>query len=111
MTTLRALTRGSIAAFAGGTLLVGAAWAGVGFAPASPAGDVAATAAGTGGSTAPAHASQAALADAHLLTTRNAGTGSAAASGSGKAVDLSGLRPLRKGEFLVGASVRSLSPD
>src|SRR4051794_35506075 len=111
MTTLRALTRGTVAAFAGGTLMLGAAWAGVGLTPLSSAGP-AATSTAAAGSNASARASAAALANARTIAARNAGATSAAATGStAPGVDLSGLKPMPAGEFLVGASVRSLAPD
>jgi hypothetical protein len=89
----RSLLRRAAAGLAGGAVLVGSAWAGTGLT--GGAGDPTPR----GGLVAP---SREAAAGAASL---------AAQAADPRPPDLSGLRPLPAGEFLVGAAVTSLAPD
>lgn len=98
MPRFTSLLRRAAAGFVAGSVIVGAAWAGVVVDPLSRRSDRP----GTDGTT-PALPSRAATVAVEALST---------SSTSGLTPpDLSGLTPLPAGEFLVGASVTSLEPD
>ncbi|CAN5644728.1 hypothetical protein BH20ACT2_BH20ACT2_24590 [soil metagenome] len=96
------LARTAAAMAVAGATLVGAAWAGIGLAPM-----------GTEHAGAPAEREGLAAATGSALDAVQSLVGQESRSSAGGPVapDLSGLRPLPDGEFLVGGAVTSLAPD